>query len=85
MKKPFIKAFDELKKLGVPVFENSDHQARGNFAISAEHPESFKFCDYYSENPAWNFGVSPKLEAVLRKHGLYAEWRDPGSLNVYPA
>ena len=83
MKRPFTYALAALKKLGVPTFAQEDHEARGNFAISAEEPESGKWVDYYSQDPSWVFGVHPKLDNLLRKYGLYAEWETPGSLNVY--
>ena len=40
MKREYIKAFNELKKLGCPVFERGDYA--GRFLISAEEPESYK-------------------------------------------
>lgn len=85
MKKQFRAAYTELKKMGVPLFEREDHKAKGNFAISAEDAESYQWADYYSEDPDWLFGVNPKLDAALAKHGLFAEWETPGSLNVYVA
>lgn len=85
MKAAHRKAYNELKKMGVPVFVNADHDARGNFGISGEDPESCYWVNYYSMDPEWDFGVNPKIDAVLSKHGLFAEWQNPGSLNVYVA
>jgi hypothetical protein len=83
MKANFRKAFDELKKIGVPVYERDDMD--GRFQISAEDPESYKWCDYYDEGRRsdWAFGVNPKVDSVLAKHGLFAEWINPGELGVY--
>lgn len=81
MRVNFRKAFDALAKLGVPVYERSDMD--GRFQISAEDPESSQWCDYYDSPCDWVFGVNPKLNQVLDKHGLYAEWINPGELGVY--
>jgi hypothetical protein len=74
MKRTFIAAFNELKKLGAPVYVHPDD--RGNFSIDAESSE--EWADYYSE-------VNPKIEKVLQRRGLFAEWVNPGRLAVYQA
>lgn len=82
MKQPFLKAFNELKRIGAPVFTNKDNDRLGNFSISAEENYPEPWAEYY--NQGWGlFGVSPRITAVLDKHGLFAEWEDPGKLNVY--
>ena len=45
MKREYIKAFNELKKMGVPVYVRDD--MNGRFQISAEEPESYLWVDYY--------------------------------------
>ena len=82
MKRIYIKAFNTLKKMGVPVYERGDMD--GRFQISAEDPESYKWCDYYDgDRESWVFGVHPKIDEALRKCGLFAEWINPGELGVY--
>lgn len=83
MKRTYIKAFNTLKKLGVPVYTRDD--MGGRFQISAEEPDSYKWCDYYEgcRQPNWVFGVNPKIDDILRKCGLFAEWINPGELGVY--
>lgn len=82
MKRKYIKAFNQLQKLGVPVYEHSDDQ--GNFSISAEECDSYKFCDYHAyAREDWEFGVSPVITETLRNLGLFAEWVNPGRLSVY--
>lgn len=81
MKRIYVKAFNELKKMGVPVYVRDDMD--GRFQISAENPESYKWANYYESPSSWIFGVNPKLEAVLSKHGLFSEWINPGELGVY--
>jgi hypothetical protein len=81
IKSPYLKAFKELQKIGVPVYVRDDMD--GRFQISAEDPDSYKWADYYSENNNWIFGVNPKIDNVLRKFGLYSEWINPGELGVY--
>jgi hypothetical protein len=82
MKKQFRLAYNALKKIGVPVYQRDD--MNGRFQISAEDPESYKWCDYYAYTRAsWNFGVNPKVDELLKKYGLYSEWINPGELGVY--
>jgi hypothetical protein len=83
MKRAFIKAYNELKKLGCPVFERSDYE--GRFLISAEDPGSYKWADYYAyADGRWKGeNTGPKLEAVLKKYSLYCEWENAGCLIVF--
>ena len=81
MQRIYIKAFNALKKLGVPVYENDF----GTISISAEAVNASDWVDYYNESPDWEFGVNPQVEKVLRANRLYAEWVNPGYLNVYPS
>lgn len=84
MKRNFRLAFNKLKSLGVPVYERDDMD--GRFQISAEDPESYKWCDYYDRgHPDWIFGVNPQVEGTLAKYGLFSEWINPGELGVYVA
>ena len=84
MKRKYIKAFNALTKLGVPVYVRDDMD--GRFQISAEDPESYKWCDYYEGNRSdWVFGVNPQVEGTLAKYGLFSEWINPGELGVYKA
>jgi hypothetical protein len=83
MKRQFLNAYNALKKIGVPVYVRDDMD--GRFQISAEDPESYKWCDYYDGHHLqdWAFGVNPKIDAVLKKNGLFSEWINPGELGVY--
>lgn len=80
MKKAYVKAFNALKKIGVPVYEHTDWSE--GFDIDAEHPDSYLWLDYW-DRPEWNFGINPKIEEILSKHGLYSEWVNPGHARVY--
>lgn len=82
MKRNFRLAFNALKKLGVPVYERDD--MNGRFQISAEEPESYKWCNYHAYNrEGWNFGVNPQVDGTLAKYGLFSEWINPGELGVF--
>ena len=83
MKRTHIKAFNELKRLGAPVYEHPDDN--GNFSIDAEVPEADAWADYYSQCHDWIFGVSPRLDEILIKHNLHGEWVNPGRLSIYLA
>lgn len=85
MKRNYLAAFNALKKIGCPVFIDPDDQRR--FKISAEqnsHKEIW--ADYYDcmhlDFDGWRFGVNGKINRILDKHGLYAEWQNPGCLQV---
>lgn len=81
MKQPYIRAFNELKKLGAPVYEHADDH--GNFSLDAEGEDGDYWASYYYEGSCT--GVTPRLEAILAKHGLFAEWVNPGRLSIYLA
>ena len=84
MKRIYIKAFNALKKMGVPVYEHVDDN--GNFSISAEDSESYKWANYYPDYDAWGGeNTNPVLDQTLSKFRLYAEWVNPGRLSVYEA
>lgn len=82
MKRNYRNALNALNKLGVPTYQRSDIET---FQISAEEPNSYKFCDYYDGHnmPDWEFGVSPEIYETLAKYGLHAEWINAGELGVY--
>lgn len=82
MKRQFRLAYNALKKIGVPVYVRDDMD--GRFQINAEHPESYKWANYYAHNRKdWAFGVNPAVDQTLKKYGLYSEWINPGELGVY--
>ena len=81
----FRKAFTQLAKMGVPVIEGG-WDGEDTFRISGEdNYHDTVWADYWQEFAPkdWHFGVNPKIEKVLQKHGLYSEWVNPGVLGVY--
>lgn len=91
MKTNATKAFDKLKAIGAPVTEGGDY---GHFVISAEDNYDEVWADYWDgprlerRDPKtgkilWAFGVNPKITRILDRHGLHAEWINPGMLGVY--
>ena len=82
------KAFDELKALGAPVLDRGGDNDGGHFIISGEDNSNEIWADYYKEfgGPGLDdFGVNLKINAILEKHGLFAEWYNPGFLVVHTA
>lgn len=76
------KAFEELKKMGVPVKDAPDHG--GHFWISAEEENSHEWLDYYDGLKSWSdWMINDKIHAVLEKHNLFAEWYNPAYVIVY--
>lgn len=76
----YAKAFNELKKMGAPVFKNED----GMF-ISAEENDDVCWADYYCEfnnGELDDFGVNKKINDTLDKYGLFAEWQNPGCVAI---
>jgi len=83
MQRIYTKAFNQLKKLGCPVFERSDYDG---FFVSAEHPESWDWANMYAERRDWHGeNTSPVLEKILHDCGLFCEWENGGCLIVHPA
>lgn len=80
------KAFNELLKIGAPVIDREDESL---FVISGEDNDGdVIWADYYEGaqmSYCDDFGVNKKITAILDKNGLFAEWANPGFLNVYQA
>jgi len=87
MKRNYKNAYDALEKIGCPVFESVD--CPGRFMISAEENYDEVWADYYDcmhwEHDGSLFGVSGKINKILDKYGLFAEWQNPGCLTVCEA
>ena len=78
MKRNARKAFNELKKIGVSVFEgNGWGGENSHFEISGENGD-FNGIDYY-ERPEG----CKQLRDILKKNGLYFEWINAGVAAVY--
>lgn len=84
MKRNIRKAYTALKKLGVPVYEGGWNGNDDTFRISAEENYDEIWADYYmmTDGGGYEFGVHPKINEVLSKNGLFAEWCNPGVLDV---
>ena len=82
MNSKFAKAYAELERIGAPIFTNSDNDRLGNFSISGEDNSDVTWASYYDSGYGV-FGVNPRIDAILTKHGLFCEWANPGKLNVY--
>ena len=81
MKRLYKQAYDHLESMGCPVYVHPDDD--GNFSIDGEDPESYKWADYWNNDPIWIFGVNPCVDELLREYGLFCEWVNPGRLGVY--
>lgn len=79
-------AYEQLEALGCPVVAIQDESL---FRISGEdNTGDVVWADYYVEYKMSymdDFGVNTQINEVLALHGLYAEWANPGYLNVYSA
>jgi hypothetical protein len=84
MKRKFRTAYNALEKIGCPVYEGG-YNGEDTFRISGEDNVDHVWADYYrmSEEGGYLFGVSPRINSVLDKHGLFAEWCNAGVLNVW--
>lgn len=86
MKANFKKAFNELQRMGAPVYEGG-WNGEDTFRISGEDnydadKNFYLWADYYAMDYG-DFGVNPEITKVLDKFGLFAEWVNPGVLSVY--
>lgn len=68
------KDFDNIE-VGPTVFERD-----GVLFVSAEDGKGF--ADYYSEEAGCP-DICKELEAFAKKHGMFWEWCDPGSIALY--
>lgn len=68
-----------LENIGAPVFVRDER-----LYISAEQNDEEIWADYYMEFAAGldDFGVNHKINKILAKYGLFAEWQNPGCLAV---
>ena len=88
MQRNFRYAYNALERMGVPVRPDWDGRDDA-FRISAEENYDEVWADYYmmgmGNSQVDDFGVSHRINRVLNRYGLYAEWINPGSLGVYLA
>ena len=83
MKHKYRTAFNQLKKIGAPVYEGG-FNGDDTFRISAEENYTIVWADYYREFDAGldDFGVNHRINDILSDNGLYYEWENGGVLGV---
>lgn len=85
MKKNMRYAYNALKKIGAPVIDHGEE----NFYISAENNVTEIWADYYMMGMGGkfvdDFGVNQRINRILDRYGLFAEWQNPGCLCVCEA
>ena len=84
MKHKYRTAFNQLKKIGVPVYEGG-YNGDDTFRISAEENYTIVWADYYREfggSLLDDMGVNHRINDILSANGLYAEWENGGVLGV---
>jgi len=83
MKKNMRYAFNALKKIGAPVIDHGEE----NFYISAENNVTEIWADYWmmgmGNSFVDDFGVNKRINRILDRYGLFAEWQNPGCLAVH--
>jgi len=83
MKKNMRYAYNALKKIGAPVIDHGEE----NFYISAENNVKEIWADYYilgmGNSFVDDFGVNKRINRILDRYGLFAEWQNPGCLAVH--
>lgn len=81
-------AYRALKKLGAPVFTNTDNIQHGNFKISAEDNVDRVWADYYCEfginRDNRTPGVDKDICDIMERYDLYLEWENAGCLTAWP-
>jgi len=80
MKKNYRNAYNELKKAGAPVYTRDDLEG---FGITSAELNSYEWVNYWEGYRVWGSDTSPKLDAILKKHGLFAECKNPEEWGVY--
>ena len=83
------RAFNALKKIGVPVYHLGEGwNGQALFTVSGEDNYPEIWADYYAAPEVScldDFGVNKKINKILEKYKLCAEWYNPGVLEVYDA
>jgi hypothetical protein len=76
------RAFDELRKIGAPVYRGEERDEFAPlFEISAEQNSvEVVWADYWM-----GFFVNPEIRTVIEKYGLHIEWNDASSMAIYDA
>jgi tRNA U34 5-methylaminomethyl-2-thiouridine-forming methyltransferase MnmC len=82
---PLTAVTNELYEIGAPVIEDYD-----GVYVSGEQNDKVIWADYCMMGEGEcdvldDFGVNHKINAVLEKHGFFAEWQNPGRLAVCEA
>jgi hypothetical protein len=80
MQRNYRNAYNELKRAGVPVYTREDIKG---FGISGEEANSYLWVNYWEGYKLWGSDTNPELDQMLRKHGLFAECKNPGEWGVY--
>jgi len=79
------KVMHELYAIGAPVIEH----VNGLYISGEDNCDGEIWADYYAFGQACtmldDFGVNHKINAILEKYGYFAEWKNPGLLNVCEA
>ena len=70
MKRNYRNAFNELKKAGAPVYVRDDIET---FGLTSEEPNGYLWVNYYDGPRVWGSDTRPELDAILRKHRMFAE------------
>jgi len=91
MKAATRRAYNELKKIGAPVFDSyrdGSPVEDNTFKLSAEENYDRSWADYWDEF-GFNVdsrtpGVDSEVCKIAAKHGLFFEWENPGCLTAWP-
>jgi hypothetical protein len=85
MKRNYRNAVKALEKIGAPVIDHGGDE----IYISAENNSTEIWAHYYMMGSGCtmldDFGVNHKINAILDKYGLFAEWQNPGCLAICEA
>ena len=82
MKDNFTKAFESLKEIGAPVIAGGDNGGDDSFRIAGDDNHTKVWADYWQPELG-RFGVCDDITDILDAHGLWAEWVNPGVLQIY--
>lgn len=83
MKRNERAAFRRLMAMGVPVHEH--YYSNAPFYIEADNEWACHdwYLDKHELGKSTTPGLDPEICSVLDHYGLFAEWADYGSLNVW--
>ena len=81
--KLFIRTVEEFYGNQVPVSEKGGIWTSGESGYTYKGETAFNYYNEWSKSPKYRSGIYKPFADMLKKHGWYAEWYDPGTIFIF--